>query len=256
MNDLPVPGDVPIPEGEPARQPQPPPREPFWDWQDAFAFLFLLLPAMLTAAAITEGLRLVLPGWLPTKASQQIAAQFIAYGLWFLGLWALLQFRYGKPFWRSLGWRLPHGVVMWSVFGVLLAFGAMALAAALHTPDIRMPFKELMSDRSSVALIGGFAVTLGPLCEELAFRGFLFPLVARSLGPLGGAFVSALPFALLHGPQYAWSWRHVLIVALAGTAFGWARYRSGSTVAATLMHAAYNGTFFALFLLVEKEALH
>jgi membrane protease YdiL (CAAX protease family) len=75
------------------------------------------------------------------------------------------------------------------------------------------------------------------------------PLLVRSLGAAGGVTLAAVPFALLHGPQYAWSWSHVLLVGLAGVAFGVARQVTGSTAVATAMHAAYNLTFFAGFLL-------
>jgi membrane protease YdiL (CAAX protease family) len=107
-----------------------------------------------------------------------------------------------------------------------------------------MPLMDLLRDRVSLILVGAVAVTLGPLCEELAFRGFLLPLLIRSLSALPGILITALLFASLHGPEYAWSWRHLLLITLAGVAFGWMRYRSGSTATATVMHAAYNLTFF------------
>jgi hypothetical protein len=103
----------------------------------------------------------------------------------------------------------------------------------------------LLRDRTSLALVGVFAVTLGPLCEELIFRGFLQPLLARTLGAAAGVVVTAAVFALPHGPQYAWSWQHVLLITLAGAVFGWVRHRSGSTMAAAVMHAGYNLVFFA-----------
>jgi membrane protease YdiL (CAAX protease family) len=42
---------------------------------------------------------------------------------------------------------------------------------------------------------------------------------------------------------------------LAGASFGLMRQRSGSTKAAALMHAAYNGVFFVL-LAVQQVASH
>ncbi len=116
-----------------------------------------------------------------------------------------------------------------------------------------MPIKQLLTDRSSILLVSVFATTLGPLCEELAFRGFLLPLLLRSLGPLAGVFLTALPFAVLHGPQYGWSWRHLLLITLAGAAFGWVRYRTGSTAAAAVTHASYNLTFLVAYLSQGKD---
>jgi hypothetical protein len=108
--------------------------------------------------------------------------------------------------------------------------------------------KRFFADRESVLLVGAFATTLGPACEELIFRGFLLPLLVRSFGVITGVVAAALPFALLHGPQYGWSWRHLLLVTLAGSVFGWVRLRTGSTVAAATVHAAYNLTFFIAYL--------
>ena len=61
-------------------------------------------------------------------------------------------------------------------------------------------------------------------------------------------------FALLHGPQYAWSWRHVLLIAVAGSAFGWWRVTHGSTGASALMHAGYNAVLVAGYL-IGRDAL-
>ena len=95
---------------------------------------------------------------------------------------------------------------------------------------------------------------LGPLSEELAFRGFVLPLFARSIGPVAGILATSIAFSLLHGPQYAWSWRHIALIALASVAFCYVRLRSGSTLAATVMHATYNMTFFVAYL-AQGDAL-
>jgi membrane protease YdiL (CAAX protease family) len=102
-------------------------------------------------------------------------------------------------------------------------------------------------------LTGLFGVSIGPLCEELAFRGFLMPLLIRSLGAWAGVLITALPFALLHGPQYSWSWQHIVLLALAGTAFGLVRHLSGSTAAAVMTHATYNLTFFSALVMQGSE---
>jgi membrane protease YdiL (CAAX protease family) len=182
-------------------------------------------------------------------AAGVLAAQFVAYGLWFACLWALIRFRYDKPFWPSLAWVSPRGSLYgYLALGPVLAFSVGIAGAALQTPEIQMPMMDLLRDRLSLILLGVFAVTLGPLCEELAFRGFFLPLLARSLGPVTGIVITSAVFALLHGPQYGGSWRHVFLIALAGAAFGVVRLRSGSTLAATAMHATYNLTFFVAFL--------
>src|SRR5205807_2006452 len=99
----------------------------------------------------------------------------------------------GPPYDRYPFWGYADIVVFF-----LLAFGVVLVGRLLQTPDVNTPMKQLLSDRSSVLLIAIFAVTLGPLCEELAFRGFLQPLLVRSFGPVPGVILGAVPFGLLH----------------------------------------------------------
>jgi membrane protease YdiL (CAAX protease family) len=122
----------------------------------------------------------------------------------------------------------------------------------LKAPPIPSPIENLISDRRSLFIMMLFLTVFGPVFEELVFRGFLFPLLARSLGPWPGILLCATPFALVHGSQYHWSWQHLTIVGTAGVIFGIVRYKTGSTAAATLAHTGYNATLFVGFL-VQKS---
>jgi membrane protease YdiL (CAAX protease family) len=75
------------------------------------------------------------------------------------------------------------------------------------------------------------------------------------MGPWPAIVVTALPFSALHGPQYAWSWRHLLLLTLASVAFGWVRYRSASTAAAAFTHAGYNLTFLIAYLVQRGSGI-
>lgn len=242
------------PEAPGPAAPQPPGRYPFWGYKDLILLFGLALPIMVVSALIVQIAALFVPGGRPLPAAVVLASQFLAYGLWFLILWALIRFRYGRPFWGSLGWVTPrHGTLRYALLGPVLALGVGVAGALLQTPEMQMPMMELLRDRISIVLVGVFAVSLGPLCEELAFRGFFLPLLARSLGPAAGVVLTAVFFSMLHGPQYAWSWRHLLLITSAGVAFGVVRLRTGSTSAATVMHATYNLTFFAAYLTHLEE---
>ncbi len=126
----------------------------------------------------------------------------------------------------------------------------------IHTPNVSTPLTDMMQDRTSVILLATFGVTLGPLCEELAFRGFLQPLLVRSLGAVPGILVAAIPFGLLHFQEYGNSWRHAVLIALAGASFGWMRQATGSTRAAAIMHASYNALFFFVLFAQRRELPH
>lgn len=230
------------------------PGAPYWDYTDLALFAVAFVPSLVAAGLLVGAVFPFLGLGRFGNAAPLLAAQFLAYGFWFVFLFGLLKTRYGRPFWSGLGFVHLSGKFLERVLaGMVLAFGVGIVGALLRTPDLDTPMKALLSDRTSVLLVGLAASTIGPVCEELAFRGFLQPLLSRSLGAGPGILLAALPFSLLHGQQYAWSWRHILLVTLAGAAFGWMRHRTGSTAAAAVMHCAYNATYFAAMLISGKD---
>jgi membrane protease YdiL (CAAX protease family) len=206
------------------------------------------VPCLLVGLLLARALATVLPSTPAVKAALVLGGQFLAYGLWYAALAQILKFRYGARLWRSLGWTFPAREIGPAVIsGLCLAVIVELVGVALHTPQVDSSLKELLQDRASMLLGGLFAVTAGPVCEELAFRGFMLPLLARTFGITAGIVLTAIPFALLHGPQYSWAWQYLVLLTLVGSAFGWVRYRSGSTGIAAVMHAAYNFTFMVAY---------
>jgi membrane protease YdiL (CAAX protease family) len=239
---------------EPLPPPPPPPESyPFWGYLDLAAFILIALFALLVEAVLLNAFLSVVH---VKPLFAQLPAQFILYGflLWMLSV--VFRRYYGRPFWHSLRWvPAPLSASFLVTCGILLAFAVMLASLLLRTPDVDSPMRQLLSDRTSMLLVAVFGITLGPVCEEIFFRGFLQPLLVRSLGPAPGILAAALPFGLLHLQEYGYSWRHGLLITLAGAAFGWMRHRTGSTRAAAVMHAAYNFVFF-LLLLVQQAAPH
>jgi membrane protease YdiL (CAAX protease family) len=236
--------DEPLPPAAP-----PPERNPFWSYTDLLLFGGLALPAMLAGFGLVK-VALYLLRVHPVRAVEAIAQQFVGYLFLSLVLVVILRMQYGRPFWRSLGWtRIPVPPMWVAIAGWLAAFGVVTIGYLIRTPTTSNPLTELIQEsRLGMILIGVFGVTVGPLAEELVFRGFLQPLLVRSLGPPGGILLTAIPFGLLHFPEYGYSWRHALLITAAGAAFGWMRHATGSTKAAALMHGAYNALFFAALL--------
>jgi membrane protease YdiL (CAAX protease family) len=228
---------------------QPPPREPFWGYVDVLMFAGLAIPCMLFAFGIVRGLMWLLHLHTTQKTWELLPEQTILYALLIAVLAAIFRLNYDRPFWRSLGW-VPHRLPpLWPILlGMFTAILVNLVGLLIQVPNTENPMTQLLKERSSMILIAIFGITIGPLCEELVFRGFLQPLLVRSLGAVAGIVAANIPFGLLHFQQYGNSWRHVVVITLAGSAFGWMRHATGSTRASTLMHAAYNALFFfALF---------
>jgi len=212
--------------------------EPFWSYRDLFLFLGIALPSLLVSAAMA---RLAGPRLHLSEGFVELLAQLLWYSLVFGFLIVLFRFAYQQPFWRSLGFAPPYPYAgLCFLLGPFLALGMGYLGYVLKTPEIQSPFDKMMADRPTVVLFAIFGVFLGPLCEELAFRGFLMPLLVRSFGPLAGILATAALFGAMHAPEYQKTWQYAVLIGGAGAVFGYVRYRTGSTASATFMHTGYN----------------
>jgi len=128
-----------------------------------------------------------------------------------------------------------------------------ALANLLQAKNIQHTLMEqLLSDPVGVRLLVLFGITAAPLIEELLFRGIFLPVAVRSVGVPAGLLITSVPFSLMHGPMYDWSWQHLLLLVLVGVVFGVVRLRSDSTLASTITHGAYNLMMFAGHFLTSK----
>jgi uncharacterized protein len=233
----------------PPPPPQPPEREPFWGYLDLGLLALMAVPCMFAGALLARYLVriavyvLIVQPKIPAlePLAEQVGGDLVLFA--FLGL--ILRLQYDRPFWVSLGWRPARIPLLWAVSaGLACALGIALVGSLIHIPTTENPMVALMKDRRSAILMAIFGVTIAPVTEELIFRGFLQPLLVRSLGALPGIVLTAIPFGLLHYREYGNSWRHAVLIALAGAAFGWMRHVTGSTRASTIMHAAYNGLIF------------
>jgi CAAX protease family protein len=77
-----------------------------------------------------------------------------------------------------------------------------------------------------------------PLSEELLFRGYLLPALARTrFGYVGGALISTAIWTALHA---GYTFAGIAQVFLIGMFFCWLLWRTGSLRVAIFCHALYN----------------
>lgn len=248
-------GEQPAPP--PAGLPAKPERVPFWGYADLFLLAGLALPCMFGGWAMVRLAMWIgrLPGGV--QGLEAVPAMVLGYILLFTLLKLIFLVQYGQPFWRSLGWtesRLPFA------WNVICGFGASLLVALvaklIRTPEINGYLVDMMNDRRSLILLGIFGTTAAPLFEELAFRGFLQPLLVRSLGAVAGIGVASALFGALHYSEYGDSWRPAVLIGVSGVAFGCVRHFARSTKAAVIAHAVFNGLTFVSMFTLGKNAPH
>ena len=94
-------------------------------------------------------------------------------------------------------------------------------------------------------------ITLGPLMEEIVFRGYLFGLVewgfrkrVPQIGWIAGIAIAAV-FALCHLPKAGITGPQIGVIFVMGVVYAWLRIKSNSTTSPFLAHSAYNAVIFA-----------
>ncbi len=243
----------------------PQPRDPVWSGWDVLLIALLSFVTIVVLQILVSGVALRI--WYPRetllsvaqKPFSLIASQFLAYLAIAAFMIMLVQGKYHQPFWRAIQWNWPRNPVLLLVVGVF-TISIDLLGRYLPMPKTT-PFDEFFAHPRDAYLMVAFAVTFGPLMEELLFRGFLYPALARRTGVTLALLLTALPFGLIHYPQYH-SWAAVLLITLVGIVLTAVRAATKSVAASFLVHVGYNGTLMALaaiatdgFRHMEKAAL-
>jgi membrane protease YdiL (CAAX protease family) len=238
-----------------ALPPAEPERCPFWGYADVALMLGLALPCMFAGLGVVR-LALWVMHLHAAQGVEAVPEMLVGYGLLFGALTVIFRVQYDRPFWRSLGWTWK-GVPIFGciVYGWATLLLVGVVSHLIRTPPTGGPIMDMMKDRTALIAMAIFGSTAAPLFEELAFRGFLQPLLARNLGAIGGIVLTAAFFGGLHYSEYGESWRSALLIAVAGAAFGCMRQWTGSTAAAALMHASFNALQFVALLAAPKGTI-
>jgi membrane protease YdiL (CAAX protease family) len=223
------------------------PRDPVWTGLDVFRLTIMAILAIIVSGlamlAVVHGATFkARVSRLSALPELLIVAQMVAYLLILGYMYILVTKERGSPrFWKALHWNWPSTIWPYLLIGFAMQVVFVFIERFLPFPK-ETPFDELLRRHAAIVLIAVFAVTLGPLMEELFFRGFLYPVLARRIGITAGILVSALGFGLMHAAQYGYSWASILLIFLVGVVLGTVRAKKNSVAAGVLVHMGYNGT--------------
>jgi membrane protease YdiL (CAAX protease family) len=269
------PSSVPLPPSSTPGDAPPPPAHPVevrsevaadlrvpWTWLD----LFLLAALSLISSYL---FRLLLIGAFArfAVAPAQIQKSPALFGLFtlvqqmlligaLLGYLALqLRVNFRAPFWHTIGWRAlePAGVpravryLGFVVFGFAIALIVESLSLRFGN-QARLPVQALFQDRRVALALMAMSVLVAPVFEETIFRGYIYPVVARSWGVAVGVLSTGILFGLLHAPQLWGGWLQIGELVAVGILFTYARAMTRTVLASFLLHVSYN--FFVSFGIV------
>ena len=137
-----------------------------------------------------------------------------------------------------------------AVFLVILVFNGIygVVVSQLGWDTLEPPQLPFDLDLSPVSLVfaGLLVIGVGPAAEEVFFRGFALPGLARRFGPLGAVLASSLLFSLAHASP------SILIPTFfAGVLLAWLYLRTGSLLSCLVAHGAQNAVAFTFAVAVS-----
>ena len=236
------------------------PRDPVWSGWDVLLLAGLGFLALIVAELVTVGVAMAFVyrkssfRELLQRPSLSLVGEILGYIVVAMFMVMLVEGKYGKPFLSAIRWNWNRSAVPKFLGLGVLTVSLDLLGRYLPMPK-STPFEQFFSKPSDAYLIAAFAVTVGPLMEELFFRGFLYPVLARRTGVLLAVVLTSIPFGLLHYVQYQ-SWSAVLVITLVGVVLTVVRVLTQSVAASFMVHVGYNGTLMALTAIATDGFQH
>ncbi len=145
---------------------------------------------------------------------------------------------YAQSLFYTVTWVPRAAIVAWGLVGLA------SLVAQTGTPIDVFVESELGFVGGLLLLLGG--AVLGPIAEELLFRGALLPWLATFLSPWRAIVASGLLFGALH-------LHHGLSIVgpfVIGLILGWARARSNGLLVPILLHMTFNAMALTMLVLL------
>lgn len=200
------------------------------------------------------------------KEPVSMSVGIVLFSIMFLFLMAAVSVaivirRMGPVRWLGLRWKewpwvlliAPGTVVcMWVFFAGLQGLGYMDLMERLGVEKVQETVELFQKGKDPAVLIlmAFAAVIVAPICEEVVFRGYLYPAAKRYAGPWVAAVCTALMFSAAHGNMAA-----LLPLFVFGLVLVALYEFTGSIWAPVAAHFLFNAATVAVQILVRVYGL-
>jgi len=227
--------------GRPAPQALPPAP---WGMREAVEALILLLFLGLAAATVVALVR-------PAAGGEALLALPVVVG----GVGAIAWVAVASRGRLGLGWRTDHwlrdvwtGLVVSGLVLVPVLVLEHALQGSMQVQPYGHPLIPVFAGATGwlgKVSLAVFACAIVPAVEEAVFRGILYRALRRHWSLAGSVLASAIVFAVAHGSAPA-----LLPIAILGVLYAYLYETSGSLVAPTVAHGAFNAFNLAIVLVL------
>lgn len=174
-----------------------------------------------------------------------VPAQGVAYLATVGFILNVIRRHHRSSFLQAIHWRFPANWLKFLSGGVILAVLIQVLSAKLPIPK-QMPIDQYFQSTVGAWMMAGFGTLAAPFCEELFFRGLLFPVLLRRIRMFAAVVVTAGLFAFIHASQLAHAWAAMSMLFVVGVVLTIVRARAHSLAASVLVHTGYNLALFTL----------
>jgi len=239
---------------------------PVFDLVDVFLIVMVALGSMFFLFLVTFAIFFALhpshnvdPKEVAFNAFLIIPVQVVSYILTVGFMVFIVWQRYRTDFLQAVRWNMPTAKRAWGALagGVGLAFISQMLSVALQRWIPKsLPIDQYFRTPASAYMLAGFGILIAPVVEELFFRGFLYPALARPLGVAPATAITAAGFALLHSEQLAHAWAPLLILFGVGTVLTTIRAITKSVALCVFIHMGYNLTLFTVAFIASSGFRH
>lgn len=153
--------------------------------------------------------------------------------------------RIRMPHWTTLPLAVLLGLTLHPMYVLLAEWISYTYPISDQAAAAMKPFADQVTSAPWLSVL--FLMALVPaICEELAFRGFIFGGLVRERGRLRAVLVTALMFGISHGVL-----QQSIAATIMGVLLGWIALRTGSVLPGILIHFTNN----ALSVSMERIAL-
>ena len=237
--------------GRPIVQPLGNPPPPTWGFRQIFRLLlWILVLTQLALIGQTIGFRLYRSGPVDRHLLALGNTLFLDLVAMVGAGWLLLRAGVANGnWWAKVRFAVEAYVMALPLLGLVVIGIAMVLQWLKVAPSPQAVFTIYMTE-SRAPVLGWMLVLItlvGPIAEELFFRGLVYGWLRARIGVVRGLGVSALLFAALHGNAVVF-----FPIFFLGVLFGWIYEQTGSLVAPIAVHVFHNTGMLFLAAVVKS----